>query len=124
MNSKIVSEIIRANVKFKNLIRDEIRRLKLIKTGTMIRSITTEFKISNNKLEIVLGAVYYYDFLDDGTKYIKPYNITKNVIKGQKFKNLEKDLIAKIAKIEIIEQITKFKTEGGSFESTYIIKNR
>lgn len=122
VNQKVVSEIRRANVKFKNLIREEIRIKKLIKTGTMIRSISTEFILEKGKIKIKLGAVYYYKFLDDGTKYIKAYNITKDTLKSKKFQDLEKDLISKIAKIEIITEIEKFDKQLGSFASSYIIK--
>lgn len=122
MNSKVESEIRRANVKLKKLIQNEITRQKLIDTGAMIKSITTEFTLSRRKLNIKLGAIYYYKFLDNGTRYITARKITKNVISGNEFKNLEKRLIASIAKIEIIDQIKRFN-EKGAFEGAFLLKN-
>ena len=122
MNAKIMSEIKGANVRFKKLIQDEIAKKKLIKTGYMIKSITSEFRLERGKITIFLGAVYYYKFLDNGTKFIKPYYITADTIKGEKFKKLEKELVSKIAGIEILEAIQRYDKPFLGPGGTYIIK--
>lgn len=91
---KVTAKSIRkANVDFKKLVRDEIRRKKLIKTGTLVRSITSDIKVVNGEVDITLGAVYYYKFLDDGTKHIKSYNITKDIMNTKRFQDIIMSLI-------------------------------
>ena len=81
------------NNRFSNLIEADIRKKKLIKTGDLIRSIDPVFHLSNNKITIKLGAIHYFKYLDDGTRYIKSYNITKDVMNTQEFLDIIEDII-------------------------------
>lgn len=110
----------RANVKFKQLVRDEIRRLGLIKTGTMIRSVTSNIKVNGTKIRINLGVVYYYKFLDNGTKYIEAYHITDRVLDRPEFKKIIGDLSENLIDVEIEKQFKALK--GASYESKRVIK--
>lgn len=113
---KVTAKSIRkANVDFKNLVRNQIRKEKLIDTGTMIRSITSDIKVVNGEVEITLGAVYYYKFLDDGTRYIKAYNITEDVINTKKFKDIIMSLVTDMIDVGIKKALKPLT--GASYES-------
>lgn len=112
---KVTAKSIRkANVDFKKLIRDEIRTKKLIDTGTLVRSITSDIKVVNGEVEITLGAVYYYEFLDNGTRYIKSYNITKDVLSTKKFKNIIMSLVDDMMEVGIETALKPLS--GASYE--------
>lgn len=115
MNTITAKAIRKANVDFKKLVRDEIRKKKLIKTGTMIRSITSDIKVVAGEVKIELGAVYYYKFLDDGTRYIKAYNITNDVMETKKFQDIIMDLIGDMIDVGIKKALKPL--EGASYES-------
>jgi len=115
MNRITAKAIRRANVDFKNLVRTEIRKKKLIDTGTMIRSITSDIKVVNEEVEITLGAVYYYKFLDDGTRYIKAYNITEDVMDTKKFKDIIMDLVGDMIDVGLKKALKPLT--GASYES-------
>ena len=74
----------------------------------MIRSIDAVFKKRGDNYTIELGAIYYYTFLDDGTKYIKKKDITKDVIEGDEFRDLVAELMVDISMISINKTIDTF----------------
>jgi hypothetical protein len=91
----------KASNRFRKLIQDDIRKKNLIKTGDLIRSIDASFKEDGDEIKIQIGAIYYYTFLDDGTKYIKSFNITEDVLDSTEFEELLEDTIVDIKTIEI-----------------------
>ena len=84
----------RGNNRLTKLIQAEIVDQKLIKTGDLLKSIDARFTIKGSKLTIKIGALYYYTFLDKGTKHIKSRDITANVVNSKGFTGLMEDVAA------------------------------
>tara|TARA_R110002012_G_scaffold106783_4_gene248052 strand:- start:231 stop:542 length:312 start_codon:yes stop_codon:yes gene_type:complete len=82
----------RGNNRLARLIEAEIQKQNLIKTGDLLKSIDAQFVLKNKKITIKIGAMYYYTFLDNGTRHIKSRNITQKVINSDKFVKLMEDV--------------------------------
>lgn len=93
----------KASNRFRKLIQQDIRNKNLIKTGDLIRSIDAEFKEKGNKIVIHIGAIFYYTYLDDGTKYIKSFDITKDVLDSKGFKDLLEEVLVDVTQVKIDE---------------------
>lgn len=79
--------------RLRRLIQDIINKKGLVKTGDLIRSIDANFFIKNDNIELNIGAIYYYDYLDKGTKYIKPREITKDVTSSKEFNDIMTEVV-------------------------------
>lgn len=97
----------KASIRFRKLIQKDIRNKNLIKTGDLVRSIDAEFKESKGKITISIGAIFYYTYLDDGTKYIKSFDITKDVLDSKGFKDLLEEVLEDVTKVQIDEILLK-----------------
>jgi len=88
------SIVSRGNNRLAKIVEAEILNQNLIKTGDLLKSIDARFVISGKKLTIKIGAMYYYTFLDNGTRHIKRRDITKNVVNSKRFVNLMEEVAA------------------------------
>lgn len=79
--------------KLEDLIKDRIKELGLVKTGTLLKSINV--KVSGDSL--IVEAEDYYDALDD------EYNITDYVLESSEFINY----IEKTISDELEDEISK-----------------
>ncbi len=84
----------RGNNRLTKIIQSEIKDQNLIKTGDLLKSIDAKFTIRGTKVTIKIGAMYYYTYLDRGTKYIKSRDITKNVVNSKRFNDLMEEVAA------------------------------
>jgi hypothetical protein len=84
----------RGNNRLRALIQEVILDKNLIKTGDLHRSIDAEFREEDGIIKIKIGAIYYYKYLDDGTRYIEARNITKDTTEHPTFKNIMDDVAA------------------------------
>lgn len=87
--------------KLRRLIQQDIRDKNLIKSGDLIKSIDASFKEERGKITLSIGAIYYYTFLDDGTRYIKARNITNDVMESREFKILLEETTAGVAQVMV-----------------------
>jgi hypothetical protein len=79
--------------------KDVITREGLIKTGQLLRSIESDVRFNQNDITIEIEAVYYYEYLDEGTRYIKPYNLTDKILNDSRvIKAIEDFLVEWIEK--------------------------
>ena len=76
------------NNRFRKLVQEDIYKKDLIKTGDLIRSIDAEFRVENDNVVIEIGSIYYYEYLDNGTRHIKARKITEDVIKSKEFQKI------------------------------------
>ena len=88
---KIVS---RGNNRLTKVIQAEIKSQRLIKTGDLLRTVDAQFVVKGKKLTIKIGTMYYYTFLDNGTKHIRSRNITQNVVNSKRFIDLMEEVAA------------------------------
>lgn len=65
--------------KLAKALQREIKSLGLMDTGTLYDSIRISAMTGDelNKINVTINAVYYYFFLDEGTIYIEPFDITE-----------------------------------------------
>jgi hypothetical protein len=67
--------------KLENIIKQRaqyiISKEGLIKTGALRESININFDVDDG--EFTISAIYYYEYLDGGTKYIKSYDLTEKI---------------------------------------------
>lgn len=64
-------------------IKSEIRSAGAIRTGDMLRSI--DYKVTGDTdPELMIDAIYYYTYVDEGTKYISPREFTKKALNKSK----------------------------------------
>jgi hypothetical protein len=67
------------------LIKNEIRRQGLVRTGRMVGSIKTTILNSTNQMRIDVDGVDYLKYVDGN------YDIIKRVQRGRKYKEIEED---------------------------------
>lgn len=77
------------------LIKNEIKRLDLVKSGKMLNSIKVSY-INNN---IIVNSVDYFK------KHNDEFHIVANVLKSNKLKNLIKKVISEDLKKQIIKEL-------------------
>ena len=107
------SIISRANNRFTKLIKREIIEKDAIITGDMLRSIDTVFKEkSNGNIEIVLGSIYYYVYVDQGTKHIKARKITEDVLNSDSFNEILEDLMFEWNDLRINEMLLRVSSKS------------
>lgn len=75
--------------KLENLIKAELKKQKLIKTGKLINSINVTVTSANGNLKFSVEAEDYYTYLDE------THEITKNVLDSKEFIYFCKDYILK-----------------------------
>ena len=97
--------ISRANNKFTQLIKKEIIDKDAIITGDMLRSIDAIFKESKDTVKIQLGAIHYYVYVDEGTRFIKARKITEDVLESKAFIEILEDLMFEWNEIEINDML-------------------
>ena len=88
----VKSILSRGNNRLRALIQEVILEKNLIKTGDLHRSIDAEFTEKNGNITINIGAIFYYKFLDDGTKYIAERNITQDTVNHPTFTKIMEDV--------------------------------
>lgn len=88
------SIVSRGNNRLTKIIASEIQKQNLIKTGDLLKSIDAQFVVKGKDLKVKIGAMYYYTFLDNGTKHIKSRDITKNVVNSDRFIKLMEEVAA------------------------------
>lgn len=62
-------------------IKSEIESAGAVKTGKMKNSIDYKIDDNVNDVTIQLEAIYYYEYVDSGTKNIKPREFSKKAVK-------------------------------------------
>jgi len=83
------------NNRLRALIQEVILAKNLIKTGDLHRSIDAKFTIDKkDNLTVKIGAIFYYKYLDDGTRTIAKRDITKDTVNSPKFKKIMEDVAA------------------------------
>ena len=86
-------------------LQREIMNLDLYQEGTLVDSIRISAVSSQelNKLDITINAVYYYFFLDDGTVYIAPFNITEKWLSRQETKAIIAEIVQQFIEWQLKE---------------------
>ena len=86
-------------------LQREIMNLDLYQEGTLVDSIRISAVSSQelNKLDITINAVYYYFFLDDGTVYIAPFNITEKWLSRQDTKAIIAEIVQQFIEWQLKE---------------------
>ena len=88
MSENMSSVFKKAENDIKKLIQTDIQKKGLIKTGAMIQSIDPIFRMEGSNVVVEVGAVYYFKFQDDGTRYITARDITNDVINSKAFQDI------------------------------------
>lgn len=100
----------RFNNRFRKLIQKDIRKKGSIRTGTMLKSIDPVFNIDKKgELVVNLDAVYYYEYVDGGTRYITPRDFTKDVVNSEEFAKILEELMIEISLLTVK---TMFRNTG------------
>jgi hypothetical protein len=85
--------------------RETIIENSLVDTGFLRDSATVEI---DNDFNITISAADYYKFLDEGTKFIRPYDLTEEILEHPSFKRaeelLEEYILLKIESVLTNEQ--------------------
>jgi len=97
----------KGNNRFRKLIQKDILKKDAIITGDMLRSIDPVFKDRRDKVLIELGAIYYYEYVDQGTRTIKARNITSDVLDSKAFLKIVEDLMFEIEDLEVDLMLSK-----------------
>lgn len=99
----------KASAKLKTLVKNDIISKGLVKTGALVQSIEADFVETGDELTIEIGAVYYYAFLDDGTRFIEAYNITEDVTNSSAFQVLLEDTITSLLEVRLDNALKRIK---------------
>ena len=83
---------------FTALIKGEIKRLGLFKTGKMFNSINFISKKTPSGYKLQMEAVDYFSEVND------KYKIIENALKTDKYKNIEKRIIT-LSNLMILEEL-------------------
>lgn len=109
----------KANNRFRKLIQKDILKKDAIITGDMLRSIDPVFRLKKKKILIELGAIYYYEYVDQGTKGkhgtkrkqgtqgIKARNITTDVLESKAFLEIAEDLSFDLYELQVDLMLSK-----------------
>jgi hypothetical protein len=76
--------------KLAKALQKEIKQLGLIDTGSLYDSIRISAMTGDelNKINVTINALYYYFFLDEGTIYIAPQDITEKWLASSEVKSI------------------------------------
>jgi hypothetical protein len=76
--------------KLAKALQKEIKNLGLIDTGSLYDSIRISAMTGDelNKINVTINALYYYFFLDEGTIYIAPQDITEKWLASSEVKSI------------------------------------
>ena len=97
----------KASKQFRKLVQKDIRSKNLIKSGDLVKSIEAKFTSKGGEIFISIGAIFYYTYLDDGTKNIKSFDITEDVLDSQEFADIMEDLIVDIVEVRLDKKIAQ-----------------
>jgi hypothetical protein len=110
-------DIRKATVKVVKLIQKTIRnkrrpadghRIKK-RTGDLLRNIKPVFIIDGNDLYIDIQAMHYYTYISEGTKNIKPWEITKSVFQSKEMNDILVELVGNAAANTLVDITSKIK---------------
>ena len=93
------------NTRFTKLVQQDISDKNLIKTGDLYKSIDAKFKLDGDEVVIDIDVIYYYVFLDDGTRHIQAFNITEDVTNSSEFDALMEDMMIELLEFELNEKL-------------------
>ena len=82
------------------------------RTGDLLRNIKPIFKLVNEELYIDISVMEYYKYLDEGTKRIKPWFLTEEIMSDDRMLGIINKLVADAAKaviIDVVSDINKTK---------------
>jgi hypothetical protein len=82
------------------------------RTGDLLRNIKPVFKLVNEELYIDISVMEYYKYLDEGTKRIKPWFLTEEIMSDDRMLGIINKLVADAAKaviIDVVSDINKIK---------------
>lgn len=98
------------NNRFKQLIMKTILDINqastnsaLIKTGDLLRSIDSIFTFNEKdwSIDIDIKAIFYYEYLDNGTKRIKAFEITNKTLDSKENTDMIQDLLGELFEYKI-----------------------
>ena len=81
----------------------------LIKTGDLLRSIDSVFSFDEKDwtINIELKSIFYYEYLDNGTKRIKAFEITNKTLESEEYDEMITDLLSEIYEYKVDKIILK-----------------
>jgi hypothetical protein len=81
--------------KLAKALQQEVRKLGLVDTGALYDSIRISAMTGDefNRIDITVNALYYYFFLDEGTVYIDPYNITDSWLNSSRVQAIISEIV-------------------------------
>lgn len=91
-------------------LADDLQNTVPIKTGALKKSIRFKgLKKNTDGFEVDIEALYYFTYLDKGTKFIVPREYLKKSRErvGQRFSSLISEATGKDIKIELIKELNK-----------------
>ena len=71
-------------------------------TGNLFKEIQPKFKINDKKVIIEVAMMDYYKFLDEGTKWIKPWYFSEEIMNEADLTKISSDLVA----FTVVETLT------------------
>lgn len=100
-------KIIQRIIKTKSRSSDGKRIQK--RTGNLLRNIKPIFKVKNNQLVIDVEVMEYYQYLDEGTRRIKPWFLTEEIMEDEEFLEIIEDLATDSLEGAIVDAVSKIK---------------
>lgn len=81
------------------------------RTGNLLSNIKPIFKVVGGELYVDIKVMEYYQYLDEGTKRIKPWFLTEEILGHPKMSKVIKDLVGESTKNAYIELISQINNE-------------
>lgn len=101
-------KIIRRIIKTKKRPSDGKRIQK--RTGDLLSNIKPLFKISNKQLVIDVEVMEYYQYLDEGTRRIKPWFLTEEIMEDEEFLEIIEDLAVDGLEGAVVDALSNIKS--------------
>jgi hypothetical protein len=81
--------------KLAKALQQEIRALGLVDTGALYDSVRISAMTGDelNRINITVNVLYYYFFLDEGTIYIAPQNITDKWLASSRVQSIISEVV-------------------------------
>jgi 3-dehydroquinate dehydratase len=79
------------------------------RTGNLLNNIRPIIIVDGNDLYIDIEAVIYYQFLDTGTRNIKPWNLTQQLVRSKEMNDILTELVGNAAANTLVDITSKIK---------------
>lgn len=79
------------------------------RTGNLRKNIKPLIDIEGSELVVDIQVMEYYQYLDEGTRRIKPWFLTEELFDNEEFQTILQNLVAEGIEGSIVDVVSKFK---------------